>query len=290
MLSILINGQMLDLAPDAKIFLRRRTNLFNFEIFEASQTLPFDIPFSDAARRAFQHAQRIDSPYKLGESVVASLYFKGNLYQTGVFTLDRVRPKSFEGRFLTDLSRIAADKDRDIQELLSNVSFDFGETTVGALYNRYKKNDVVCFPKVFCWNEPARKNGDFVLISPSQICPVFNVRGFKPNRQVHNSFHALPFFKVRFVVETILSLYRYRVQFTSDPIFDDLVLFGNRVLTMDTLGNIEPSTQLGLHVPSMSLAMFLKGLKTAYGICVEFNFNDTEAAVFSILIIPPLRH
>ncbi|MGB0521436.1 MAG: hypothetical protein ACPGJS_00680 [Flammeovirgaceae bacterium] len=257
---LLIDGQAVQLAPKQQIRLKLKSGLLNFEVIEPTVSYPFDLPYTDANRRAFGHIDQVASTRKFAQEYEAQLEVDGLLLNTGKFVLEKVIPYDrFSGYFKADAGTISSRKEESILHFLDEVlSFNHYTDAYSAQYDALDSDFV--FPKLNYRTESSLfHNYPFAVTA--------------------NAFNRLCLcVKLKYVLTKVLEGLDFEpVYLVDDYLFNQAIFIGKRFLSSTPAGAFTLAVRD--YVPDMTVSAFLRSIKAMFGIALSFNSRTGKCKI-----------
>ncbi|MEI6174329.1 MAG: hypothetical protein WCR01_11315 [Bacteroidota bacterium] len=280
MLSLKIAGSLVELPPDFSVTMNFKSPIFNDT---GSFSYPFNLPNSPRNAIQFGFRHRVAGTGSVYQEFDASCLWKGSPFFTGTAKLRVLNSNIFEGYILEG----AGDFNYQVKNLNLR-QIDFGEFAFASdleamLFinngiNKYYPDRPMCFPQIFneFYLDPATEDFDQKFLN-RHLNGVINI-----NTPAGNKNLIVPMLYVRYVLQCIFSQVGYTFDdclFTSHPDYNKLVLF-NSLSANSIMTDFSYSIQhiyLNLHVPSVSLADFLKAISSFWN--SSFFINTEKKTV-----------
>jgi hypothetical protein len=228
MLELLINGEAVDLLPEATISIEEESPVFEKDSIPGGFSFPFDLPVNPRNNRILGHAGRIQSARQGGVDLPFQFFNNGRLFATGTLTVQKASHNIYSA-FLTVGSGDFAGKIAG--KKLSDV--DFGGIRVWEFKPEYTypEDDFALFP---VYNP--------VFMDNTEYKTLWGYYSNRLNSYEYNSWYypapgsiiaISPFPFVAYVLKTIFNQFGFQVNdsvFDTDPDLNSLVIYTNRDL------------------------------------------------------------
>lgn len=259
-IKLVIEGQAVQLVPGQEIRLKIKSGLLNFEVIEPTISYPFDLPYTDANRRAFGHIDQVASTRKFSKEYDAQLEVDGLLLNTGKFVLEKVVPyDGFSGYFKADAGIISSRKEESVLNFLDEV------LTLSHYSDAY--------------------SGQYDGLDSDFVFPKLNYRTEKslfhnyPYATTANTFNRLCLcVKIKYVLTKVLEGLGFEaVYLIDDYLFNQAIFIGRQFLSSTPTNNVQLAVRD--FVPDMTVSAFLRSVKAMFGIALSFNSRTGKCKI-----------
>jgi len=231
MLELIVNGEALDLNPDASITIDEESPVFEKDSIPGGYSLPFTFRISPKNRRILDFPERIEKNGSMSTERSFQLFHSGILRATGTLTVTDAGTE-----YKAYLKVATGDLTSQIKDLkLKDV--DLGGERTWEWKSEYKHpDDDFCLAPM--WNTTFFKDAEWETLFASSG---YKINAYASGAYLHNTgevFAICPFPFLSYVLRQIFSTYGFRITenvLLTDPDFRDLVLYSTRDIQSGTL-------------------------------------------------------
>lgn len=269
MISLIVEGERLDMAPGTSFTFEFVTGLFDFDSVKGSYSYSFDIPATPPNMMKLGHPDVVAAPADAFRLRSAEIEYFGMPFRRGQFRIQRVRGGGLQCFFVTDAGALAANNGTDIGSLV-DISYSFDNTQE--------------------WDPAPYRD-----VAADMTLPFIAYRQANQNKveQIFNSFPQvwdsdmppliIPCWKLHYIWSTLARNLGYSLQDQYSATFPDIqqvVIWANKAVLPNFVRETVPGTStrntvlnpdridMATTLPDMTLGEFLKETRIPFALAM----------------------
>lgn len=231
MLELIVNGEALDLSPDASITIEEESPVFEKDSIPGGYSFPFTIPISPRNRRILGFPERIEKAEPMTIEQAFTLYHSGILRSSGTLSVTEAGT-DYKAHLKAEMGDLASKiKDLFLKEV------DLGGERTWEWKDEYKHpQDDFCLAPM--WNTSFFKDTEWETLFADAG---YKINAYAAGAYLHDEdevFAICPFPFLSYVMRQIFATYGFRIAenvLLTDPDFRDLVMYSTRDIQTGTV-------------------------------------------------------
>ncbi len=225
MFQLLINGEPVDMAPDARISIEEESPVFDKDVIPGGFSFPFDLPVTPRNTRILGHPGRIQSLVQGGLDLPFQLFNDGLFIGAGTAIIQKATDRSYSAFLQVATGDFAG---KIVGKKLIDVDFGGSRTWAYKPEYTFPEDDFALFP---IYNSEFMKGTQFEAGWATNKC---RLNSYEEGLwyDVENSIMAIsPFPYLAYVVNRIFNYFGFPIDeniLATDPDLKQLVIYNNR--------------------------------------------------------------